>query len=172
MEEGKLKDNCPACGVSKKMFEPYTPDISPKRAFILDAHLHPVIVHVPQAFTFITLLAVAVFFFDTPFKGDLLSAIKFMCIILPVATLGSIISGLIDGKIRFRKVTTQILLKKIFYGSVFVIFSSVMTVIVFLFGIGDLPLYVLFLVSNFICFIASIRLGILGASLLNARFPG
>ena len=50
MDASHLKDVCPACGLPKTVFEPYTKKISSKRKFIIDQHIHPVSVHFPQVF--------------------------------------------------------------------------------------------------------------------------
>lgn len=172
MEEGKLKDKCPACGVPAKMFEPYTSDISEKRASILNAHLHPVIVHAPQASAFFLLAFVLIFIFNVPFKNDLLSTIKILSFLLPIVVLGAFGSGLLDGKTRFRKVTTPILVQKITLGILFFVFSSVMLVLAFFFDLNTILVWTLFLLCNLICFVMSMKLGLLGSSLLNARFRG
>jgi hypothetical protein len=172
MEKGKVKDKCPACGVPKKMFEPYISDISEKRALILNAHLHPVIVHVPQSFAFIVLLATLIYFFSIPYKNEIFSTIKILSLILPVIIIASLLSGLLDGKVRFRKVTTPILSKKIFYGTLFFVFSIGMAVFVLFFDFEDSLIHVFFLACNLICFFSSIRLGIFGTSILNSKIRG
>jgi hypothetical protein len=173
MEEGKLKDKCPACGVPGKMFEPYTPGISEKRMRILQAHIHPIIVHAPQAFTvFILLLSAVTFFSDEAIKRELYSAIRVMTVLLPLVVLGSIGAGIFDGVIRFRKATTPILIKKIMYGIVFFLFSAGMLILVLFFGLGAFMVMPLFMAFNAICFISSAILGLLGTSLLDAKFPG
>ncbi len=50
MVESDLKDRCPACGLPKTVFEPYVSNISSRRKFIIDQHIHPIVVHFPQVF--------------------------------------------------------------------------------------------------------------------------
>lgn len=104
MDESHLKDVCPACGLPKTVFEPYTKKISPKRKFIIDLHIHPVSVHFPQVF----ILAVAfmlsmTFVVGSPLRAEFLVAAKLATLALPFSVLLGFITGLIDGKYRFKK---------------------------------------------------------------------
>ncbi len=51
IDEKKLGDVCPACGVPRKAFEPWTDDMSPRRRVLLTLNLHPIALHFPQAFS-------------------------------------------------------------------------------------------------------------------------
>lgn len=115
--EGKIKDVCPACGVPAKMFEPYTDPVSQKRRLILGLHIHPIMVHFPQAFT-VTLFILAVLSYVTPpaIKESLIVSIKVISFFLPYFIILSLLTGLFDGKIRFRKLTTPFLKRKIVIG--------------------------------------------------------
>jgi hypothetical protein len=172
MEEGAPGDKCPACGVPRTMFQPYTPDISEKRARILNLHVHPVIVHAPQALAFITLVAVLFHFAFPVFVTEILDTIKVLSFLLPIVAIGSFLTGLLDGKIRFRKVTTPLLVRKMVFGAVFFVFSSVMAVSILLPGIDPSIAWPVFLASNLVCVFASVQLGLIGTSIINARFPG
>ena len=118
--EGKIKDVCPACGVPAKMFEPYTDPVSQKRRLILGLHIHPIMVHFPQAFT-VTLFLLAVLSYFTPpaIKESLFVSIKVISFFLPYFIILSLLTGLFDGKIRFRKLTTPFLKRKIIIGLLF-----------------------------------------------------
>ncbi len=171
-EEGKLKDVCPACGVPRRMFEPYTENISPRRKWLLDLDLHPVVVHFPQAYVFTLLVISALAAVFDPWRPALAAAIRVLALTLPVVVAGAILTGLLDGRVRFRKVTTPILKKKIFWGSLFLAFSAGLFAVVLASswptpGLGWLALGLSF--GGFAC---SYVLGRLGTSLLNARFPG
>src|SRR5512133_3735012 len=50
MEADKLKDVCPACGMSHKVFEPYRERVALNRLFILSLDLHPIAIHLSQTF--------------------------------------------------------------------------------------------------------------------------
>lgn len=116
----KLKDVCPACGVPAKMFEPYTHTVSLKRRRILDLHTHPVLVHFPQAFA-LTLcgLSFLVFFIDGKAREAIFSTLLVLSLLLPLTVIFAVITGVLDGKIRFRKVTTPLLKKKIALSIIF-----------------------------------------------------
>src|SRR5512133_2306047 len=113
-KEGTVKDVCPACGVPAKMFEPYTDPVSEKRRRIIDLHSHPVIVHFPQAFA-LTLFILAVLLFIAPsqIKDALFYTMKVISFFLPFFIVLSFLTGLLDGKTRFRKISTPFLKKKI-----------------------------------------------------------
>jgi uncharacterized membrane protein/rubredoxin len=173
MEEGKLKDTCPACSVPRKMFEEYTPTISAKRARILDSHIHPIIVHAPQSFALFTLIFTVIYLFaGAELRNGLFSTIKVLSFCLPIVAIAAIASGVLDGITRFRKVTTLILERKILFGGIFFVFSCGMLVLTMFFSLETPAIVILFAVSNFICFVSSGMLGLLGSSIINARFPG
>ncbi len=127
-DQGKIKDVCPACGVPAKMFEPYTHPVSLKRRRILDLHTHPVLVHFPQAFALTLVSSVLLRFFcsDRLCRQALISTIKVLSVLLPFFVVGAIATGLMDGKLRFRKVTTPLLKKKIILSLVFFITAVVL----------------------------------------------
>jgi len=173
MEAGKLKDKCPACNVPAKMFEEYTPNISEKRAAILDLDIHPVIVHAPQALAFLSLVFVAIFAFASgELRTGLFWTLKVLSFCLPIVVLAAIASGILDGLTRFRKLKAIILKQKITLGIVFFVFASCMFVLSFFFDLNAALVLGLFAGANGICFIASSFLGLLGSSITNARFPG
>ena len=49
MEAGKLGDVCPACGLPRKVFEPYRERVSINRLRLLNLDLHPIVIHLSQA---------------------------------------------------------------------------------------------------------------------------
>ena len=172
IQEGKLKDKCPACGVQRTAFEPYTPDISEKRKKILDLDLHPVIVHFPQAFgVLIFILAILTLIFPLFFPNQFRVTIQVLSGFLPFVVLGAMLSGMLDGKTRFKKLTTSHLKKKIAFGSIFLAFSIVI-VFISAFLINTLPGLIIVLIFSFGCVVCGSILGLIGKSLLNAAFKG
>jgi hypothetical protein len=173
MEKSKLKDNCPACGVAAKMFEPYVEKISPRRKFILSLDIHPILVHFPQAFTSsILVLSVIALFVHGPLRVTIAASITVLGFALPFVVISAFLAGVLDGKIRFHRVTTPILKRKIFFGIVFFIFScgiffivlsQSMTSAASILSVAGLSLPALGCAS---------MLGLLGTSILNAKFPG
>jgi hypothetical protein len=171
--EGKIKDVCPACGVPAKMFEPYTDPVSEKRRMILGLHIHPVIVHFPQAFT-LTLFILAVLFFiaPLPIKDGLCYTMKVLSFFLPLCVVLSFLTGLLDGKIRFRKVTTPLLKKKIIIGSIFFITSIALAALAFTEKFPATPTLEYYTLLTIIASGCTVSLGFIGGRLAEAKFPG
>jgi rubredoxin len=172
INENKLGDICPACGVPRSAFEPYRENISQKRKTILNLDLHPIMIHFPQAFTTIIppfiLLGVAI----NPMIGhDLLITVKVISILLPFSIAGSIICGLIDGKTRFKRLTTPSLIMKITIASLLQVLTIIMAVVAILYGI-EYPgrLFLLFL--SLCCLTCQFFLAQIGKTLISAKLPG
>lgn len=174
MDAQKVEDVCPACGVPSKMFEAFTDNISEKRKWILDRHLHPVIVHVPQALGALMLLfSCGLLVFSASLRDELFVTLKIMAFCLPFALVAAILSGLLDAKIRFRRYTTPILKKKMVLG---IIFFGCSLTLLFLTQTtpepeGFLHIIVMIAVSA-LALLCGVFLGVYGSSILNARFPG
>jgi rubredoxin len=49
IESDKLGDVCPACGMPRKVFEPYRERVSRNRLMLLNLDLHPIAIHLSQA---------------------------------------------------------------------------------------------------------------------------
>src|SRR5512140_738494 len=49
MDAEKLGDVCPACGLPRKVFEPYRERVSRNRLILLNFDLHPIAIHLSQA---------------------------------------------------------------------------------------------------------------------------
>ena len=124
MEESELKDLCPACGLPKTVFEPYTKKISPQRKFILDQHIHPIAIHFPQVLimliVFMPLLSLIV---SDPWRAEFLIIAKWSIYVLPITVLGGFLTGLLDGKLRFKKLHTPLLISKMMVGLIFQLLS-------------------------------------------------
>jgi uncharacterized membrane protein len=173
MDKSKLKDNCPACGVSAKMFEPYVEKISPKRKRILSLDLHPIAVHFPQAFIIsIFVLSLVTLAAHGTFQATVGSAVGVLGSALPFVVIGALLTGLIDGKVRFRRVTTPILKQKIIFAALFFLFScGIFTVVLSRPMASSGPMIFVTLLSLPALVCASF-LGSLGSSILNSKFPG
>lgn len=172
MEAQKVGEVCPACGVPGKMFEPYADRVSEQRRRILDRHIHPVIVHAPQAFAFFLLLFAAVApFVNEPLKNELAATVRVLAFCLPFTLIGAFLSGMLDGKTRFRRYTTPILKRKIFIGGVFLVLSLLLPAATQV-GPQSVAADVTVLLLSAGCLVCSMFLGLLGASLLEAKFPG
>lgn len=168
-----IGDVCPACGVPAKMFEPYTQPVSAQRRRILDLHSHPVMVHFPQAFA-LTLFLLSCFALFAPEavnnKTD--AAIQVLSVLLPFFVAGAIATGLLDGKLRFRKVTTPMLKKKILLSLIFFAISVVLAVDAVSGRHSIISSPVIYIALTFAISLCGALLGLIGGKLLNARFPG
>lgn len=172
-DQAKIKDVCPACGVPAKMFEQFTHPVSLKRRRILELHTHPVLVHFPQAFVLtLLLLSFFAFFVPTMLQESLSSTIKVLSFLLPFFVAGSIAAGLLDGKVRFRKVTTPLLKKKIILSLIFFITSIVMAVFALSGQLFTSPAHIIYAFLTVIVSSCGVLLGLIGGKLLDAKFPG
>lgn len=169
MAQSKLGDVCPACGVKAQMFIPHDERISDKRKFLLVLDIHPILVHFTQAYTAtILVLSLLALIVKPGWLASIVAVITVLGYALPFTVIAAFASGLFDGKVRFRKVMTPLLVKKMVLGSVFFvltcgIFACVMS--------NPLPLTIIAVLSAIAMVCASI-LGFWGVSLLNSRFPG
>ena len=171
IKEGKLGDRCPACGVPRTSFEPYEENISEKRKKILDMDLHPIVVHFPQAFSvFIFLLTVITFIFPSFLRSQIRCAIPILAIFLPIAVIGAILSGALDGKTRFKKIKTPHLIKKITFGTIFFVLSIPLAIYSLYFINIEIGI-ILILIFSLGCMMCGGVLGLIGKTLLNAKLP-
>lgn len=173
MDKGKLRGTCPACGVPDKLFEPYSEKIAPRRKLILSLDIHPALVHFPQAFT-VTVLALSLLAMAAQgqVRRQIVCADLVLGIALPFTVLLAFCAGLVDGKVRFRRVTTPLLVKKMAVGSLFFLLSCG----IFAAFLG-LPVDALSTLAS-VAGLSVAALGcatylaIAGISLLNSKFPG
>lgn len=172
MSEDRLGDVCPACGLPRTVFEPYTETVSEKRARILGLNLHPIALHFPQAFAasippFILLGAVA-----GPLVGrHVMSAVRILAVVLPLTVLAAAACGLIDGRTRFKRLTTPLLVRKMIAAGVLFLLSLAVAAIALLLGTDYPDRLFLFLLSS-ACILCGIYLAEIGKSLMSAKLPG
>ena len=173
MARGALRDKCPACGVAAKMFEPYTDRMSPSRRRILVLDLHPILVHFVQAFAFsIPLLCLAALVHVPRVQVLILSTITVLGVALPAVVLGSFLAGMLDGKIRFRRVTTPLLKRKMLFGLALLLLSCQILTLILLGDLTDTAVITGLLALSAAAAGCSAYLGVLGVRLLNSAFPG
>jgi hypothetical protein len=172
-KEGAVKDVCPACGVPAKMFEPYTDPVSEKRRMILGLHIHPIIVHFPQSFAFTLFVLAGLSFIAPPqINGVLNYTIQVISSVLPFSLILALLTGLVDGKTRFRRVTTPFLKKKIIFGLSFLVTSILIAFVTFELQLSSMPVMALLSILTIIAVGFSIALGLIGSALMDAKFPG
>ncbi|MBP7735723.1 MAG: rubrerythrin [Spirochaetes bacterium] len=172
IDEDKLGDICPACGVPRTAFEPYRENISRKRKTILNLNLHPITLHFPQAFSAVIppfiLLGVAI----DPMKGrELMVTARALSILMPFTVAAAFLFGLLDGKTRFKRLSTPSLKMKIIIASLLMVLSTAMSAVAILYGTGyPGRLFLLFLSIG--CITCQIFLAQIGKTLINAKLPG
>jgi rubredoxin len=170
IREDKLGEKCPACGVPKTAFEPYKEKVSEKRKKILDLEIHPILTHFAvgfSAFTFI--LTVLTLIFPTFYRNEILTTIVILNVSLPIFVDLTLMAGIIDGKIRFKKVITIQHIKKMIVGSIFLGLAITLGVISFFLQIETILIALLILSG--ICVVCAVFLGLIGRGLKCIAFP-
>lgn len=168
-----LKNICPACGVDKKFFVLFTDNISPIRRSVLELHLHPVIVHFSVAMSIFLFLVILVSVFTAGKVSTVLYGTStVITIALPFFIIAGLISGIIDGIARFKKIKRPMLLRKIFLSIVFIITAIAILVIVQLFEFDYLYINIILLILCFLSATCGTMLGRLGGRLTDAILPG
>jgi len=178
MTEGSF-DECPACGVPSKMFEPFEDKVPKGRRWFLERHFHPIIVHAPQGLGFLLLILSLVYTIlvhtaaQSDFSVMLLHGIQVMSVLLPLSVIGGFLSGLVDGKVRYKKLNTILLRRKMIMGSLFILLSIGMWIVAFQQDFAvSLSREIQYLAMSLCAFLCSAFLGIWGSSLTQGIMPG
>lgn len=172
MKESELGDVCPACGLPRKVFEHYKERMSPGRRKILGLDMHPIAVHFPQTTLIFGLQALLInLIFPDFFPEVLLGTARFTAFIFPFTVIGAFVSGLIDGKFRFKSLDTPILKKKINW-SIIMTIASIASPIIAWNGIETLQTKLLLMLTGSIALFCGIVLGHVGKRLMNIGMGG
>jgi hypothetical protein len=105
---------------------------------LLGYHIHPVIVHFPQAFAMTLLVTIVLGYYGYRFPAlsmPLLETSRILSMFLPLSVLGGFVSGIIDGNIRYKRLNTPYLRLKIAVGLVFFISATAEAVLIYFAGI-------------------------------------
>ncbi len=168
IEVEKLGDVCPACGISRKVFEPYREKVSLNRLRLLNLDIHPITIHLSQAFVAtIPLLIIVSYFFNSFQTVIIKSVLIFSVFLFPVSLVLAILSGIVDGLIRFKTLKTPLLRIKIIFSIIILLLSITMMIVAPQenFGLWTFILSVL-------CLATGVRLGLWGKKLINVILPG
>ena len=173
MVKSHFAGKCPACGIpGEALFEPYTKKISPGRRFLLDQHIHPIAVHFPQVLILIALLLplIALVTGD-PLREQLQIVARLAIFVLPLTVFGGIATGLFDGRLRFKRVTTPLLVRKIIASVILQILSFIILGVYLNNGFSGNAVWLIAALSaaGTGC---SVFLGRTGASMFSAFLPG
>jgi hypothetical protein len=168
MDADKLGDVCPACGMPRKVFEPYRERVSKNRLILLNFDLHPIAIHLSQALVIAIPIMVILTRLFPQFQPEMLqNVLKFSVIIFPFTLVIAIITGVIDGLTRFKTLATPILRVKIIFSLIILSLS----IGLFLVAKNE-NLYLLTIVLSILSLGAGIQLGLWGKKLINVILPG
>ena len=171
MDKEGAPDICPACGVGKKAFEEYKYNISEKRRIILSIDIHPIILHIPQGVSaIIPFFALLSMLLPLHYAVRLTAAVEMLVYLLPLSVFGAFISGVFDGKVRFKKISTPALKKKMILGAALFAVTAAMLYIQIAGGVEAMLLPITFL-SVFALGLQAI-LARIGIKLMFAYMPG
>jgi uncharacterized paraquat-inducible protein A len=168
MEADKLGDVCPACGLPRKVFEPYRERVSRNRLILLNFDLHPIVIHLSQALVIaIPLLTIIKNLFSS-FQPEILkNVLLFSVFVFPITLILAIITGIIDGLTRFKTLSTPLLRVKIIFSLI------ILSLSVALFFVAPSEDYhILTIVLSLLCLGSGIQLGLWGKKLINVILPG
>jgi hypothetical protein len=168
MEADKLGDVCPACGLPRKVFEPYRERVSLNRLKLLNLDLHPIAIHLSQSLVIaIPLLIILTHFFNGLYPELLKNVLTFSVSLFPF-TLGlAITTGVIDGLTRFKTLKTPLLRVKIIFSIIILTLSIILSFIT-----ANEKLYAITLVLSLLSLGAGVQLGLWGKKLINVILPG
>ncbi len=168
MEADKLGDVCPACGLPRKVFEPYRERVSRNRLMLLNIDLHPIAIHLSQSFVIaipiITLLVILFPGFQTEILKNVL---VFSVFLFPLTLVLAIITGIIDGLTRFKTLATPLLRVKIIFSIIILTLS-----VILIFVSRDESYNYLAIIISILSLAAGIRLGLWGKKLITVILPG
>jgi peptidoglycan/LPS O-acetylase OafA/YrhL/ribosomal protein L37E len=172
-EAGKVGDVCPACGVPRKMMDPWKDPVSQRRRLFLWLDIHPIVDHFSVSFAASAFVLALVALILPDFHPDTLTDIfRGFVGVLPLAVIASFVTGIFDARVRFRRSTTPVLSSKKLYGLAFFLCSLAVAGVAFFVG-PYVPwarlVDAIVLSAGVVC---AVRLGRLGQGLLQAIFPG
>ncbi|MBN1547978.1 MAG: hypothetical protein JW902_15105 [Syntrophaceae bacterium] len=161
--EDRLGKVCPACGVKRRVFKPFEDRISEKRRTFLNLKLHPMMVHFPQALPLVVFALLAFsLVVSSPLQANARVAARILMVLLPLAVLAGMIPGVLDGKIRFRRLDVPFLKTKLLVSIIFFAAALALALMVLLNCGSGIWLY---LVLSGLCSMCALVLGNIGGKL-------
>jgi DNA-directed RNA polymerase subunit RPC12/RpoP len=164
---------CPACGVKGKIFEEYESPISQKRRKILDLHMHQIMVNLPVAFvasmslvSFLRIIGIVRE--ESVFMGMLKSIVFF----LPFSVIFAASAGIFDGKLRFKRIATPHLKKKLALAGLFFLVSALIFVIQYFLDLSPSTYNVVVLICSAVLLSIAGALGLIGGRLIETKVRG
>jgi rRNA maturation protein Nop10 len=134
--DAKLRDVCPACGVPRKMLEPWTDPVGEQRRALLELNLHPMVIHFTVAFA-ASAFALSLFALAFPrfLAGLATDVLVVTTAVLPLAVLAGWAAGAFDGRVRFRRVSSPLLVRKMLLGGSVFLETLAASALLFTFGL-------------------------------------
>lgn len=168
IESDKLGDVCPACGMPRKVFEPYRERVSRNRLMLLNLDLHPIAIHLSQSFVIAIPVLVLITHLFRNFQPEILGhVLTFSIVVFPFTLLLAIMSGIFDGLTRFKTLATPILRVKIIFSIIIIILAVAMVI-----SAPYENLFLLTLTLSILSLGAGFQLGLWGKKLINVILPG
>jgi hypothetical protein len=168
MEADKLGNVCPACGLPRKVFEPYRERVSLNRLMLLNIDLHPIAIHLSQSLVIAIPLLVILTKLFSSFQPEVLkNVLTFSVFVFPFTLVLAIITGIVDGLTRFKTLATPLLRVKIIFSLIILALS-----VAIFFVAPHEDLYILTLILSILSLTSGIRLGLWGKKLINVILPG
>ncbi|MFX0084496.1 MAG: hypothetical protein ACFFAU_02380 [Candidatus Hodarchaeota archaeon] len=162
---------CPACGAKEKAFLPYEHKTSVKRRMFLKLDVHPVAVHFTISYTAVIALLYGISLFSPTLLGISIGGTRDLQILFfPILIITGGMTGIIDGKVRFRKLKTPYLVRKIILGCV-LFFTSIIIFLVHNLNSSDPFIILIEGLAIFIAFILASYLGWIGAEMICPIVP-
>jgi len=168
-----LPDLCHACGFKGKIFEEFEPTVSAKRRKAMELHAHSALVHFPIAIiTYIFFINLFILAKVIALHSVFAASLEAMILLLPFVTLFGMLSGLYDGKLRFKKINTPLLKKKILLSVLLIVISTSLFILQITMEIDQSSYSLLILAYSIVLFSFVTVLGLLGGTLLNSKVRG
>lgn len=157
---------CPACGFPKTVWMDYKPrNITENRRKLLDAHIHPILVHFPVVFNIMAMgLPLLGYVANEHYRELFFEITQLICYVLPLLALAGAVSGIIAGKMRYHTYSAHLLKRKIICSILYFILTCVLFGIAISRGVtADTALWVIILAA--VSSVPAILLGRMGSHL-------
>jgi len=186
-EASRVKNACPACGAApgragstdvpgraaRKAMEAWKDPAGRGRRLLLSLSLHPIILHFTMTFACCALLfALVSLLAPGLYPQTVTGLLEIFTVILPVVVLAAFTAGLADGRARFRRVNTPVLVRKIAFGAVFFVVSCAAAWMILAIGPGAPGVTGAVTALLAVGVVCAAVLGRIGAGLLGAVLPG
>ncbi len=168
MEADKLGDVCPACGLPRKVFEPYRERVSINRLRLLNLDLHPIAIHLSQALVIAIPILIMIVNLFGGFQTEIMrNVLIFAVFFFPFTLFLAITTGVIDGLTRFKTLKTPILRVKIIFSLIILLLATTLQFV----GPHENYRWITFILG-ILSLAAGVQLGLWGKKLINVILPG